>query len=90
MAQILLFFILILMGGVFNIKEGTNFKLWTLWGVGFIGLLSIIKFMKAFVFEWLQWNGTDKNDWVYILWWGLVMLWSVFGITIIKRKIWKL
>lgn len=86
MAQILLLFTLILMGFILNRKEGINFKLWTLWGVGFIGLLSLIRFMKAFVFEWLEWNGTDKNDWVYILWWGLVVLWSVFGISVIKRK----
>lgn len=86
MPQILLLFTLILMGAILNRKEDTNFKLWTLWGVGFIGLLSLIRFMKAFVFEWLEWNGTDKNDWFYILWWGLVALWSVFGISVIKRK----
>ena len=86
MPQILLLFILILFGIVLNRKEGFNFKLWTLWGVGFIVLLSLIRFMKSIVFEWLEWNGTDKNDWVYILWWGLVVLWSVFGINLIKTK----
>lgn len=86
MPQILLLFTLIVMGIILRRKEVKSFKLWTLWGIGFIGLLSLIRFMKAFVFEWLEWNGTDKNDWFYILWWGLVASWSVFGMTFIKNK----
>ena len=56
------------------------------WFAGFLMLLGIVIFMKRVVFEWLQWNGTTKNDWAYILWWVLVLAWGFFGITLIKRK----
>jgi hypothetical protein len=36
----------------------------------FFGLLIFDFFMEVFVFEWLAWNGTDKNDWFF---YGLVV-----------------
>jgi len=27
--------------------------------------------------KWLQWNGTTKNDWFFMLWWALVALWTL-------------
>ena len=61
-------------------------KVATLWVFGFIILLSFDLFMEGLVFEWLEWNGTEKNDWFFVLWWGLNLLWLVFGIKIIKNK----
>jgi len=50
-----------------------------LWVFGFFLLLSIDLFFEAFVFNWLSWNGTDKNDWFFALWWGLVIVWALYG-----------
>ena len=47
------------------------------WLVGLALLLAIDLFAEAIVFEWLQWNGTTKNDWFFMLWWALVALWTL-------------
>ena len=47
------------------------------WLVGLALLLAIDLFAEAIVFEWLQWNGTTKNDWFFMLWWTLVALWTL-------------
>jgi hypothetical protein len=57
----------------------SNLSLFILWVFGFFALLSFDLFMEAFVFEWLSWNGTDKNDWFFVLWWGLVVSWFLYG-----------
>ena len=41
------------------------------WVFGFFALLSLDLFMEGLVFEWLGWNSTTKNDWFFVLWWGL-------------------
>ena len=57
-----------------------------LWVFGFFALLSFDLFVEAFVFEWLAWNGTTKNDWFFVLWWGLVLVWFLYGVvTLFKR-----
>ena len=38
-------------------------KFFLIWVFGFFLLLSFDLFVEAFVFEWLEWNGTNKNDW---------------------------
>ena len=38
------------------------------WVGGLVGLLAVDLFAEFFVFEWLEWNGTDKNDWFFMLW----------------------
>ena len=45
----------------------------------FFFLLSFDLFVEAFVFEWLSWNGTNKNDWFFALWWGFVVVWALYG-----------
>jgi hypothetical protein len=65
----------------------SKLKIGALWVFGFIGLFSFDLFMEGVIFELLQWNGTEKNDWFFVLWWGLNLLWAVFGIGIIKNKI---
>ena len=56
-----------------------------LWVFGFFALLSFDLFVEAFVFEWLEWNGTNKNDWFFVLWWGVVVTWFLFGMN----RIWQ-
>ena len=57
---------------------------------GFFVLLSFDLFMEGIVFELLEWNGTTKNDWFFALWWGFVVVWFLYGITMLytKNKIW--
>ena len=52
-----------------------SFNFFLLWIFGFFALLAIDLFVEAFIFEWIQWNGTNKNDWFFALWWGLVAVW---------------
>nr|ADI19297.1 hypothetical protein [uncultured Marinimicrobia bacterium HF0500_01L02] len=42
-------------------------------------MLSFDLFMEGIVFEWLEWNGTTKNDWFFVLWWGVVVVWFLYG-----------
>ena len=53
----------------------TNLNFFLIWVFGFFVLLSFDLFVEGFVFEWLEWNGTNKNDWFFVLWWGLVVVW---------------
>ena len=55
------------------------------WCFGAALLLIIDMFAEAVVFEWLQWNGTTKNDWFFLLWWLVVAGWTVFS----ARRIWR-
>jgi len=43
--------------------------------------------MEGFVFEWLEWNGTIKNDWFFALWWGFVVIWVIYGTKTLYEKI---
>tara|TARA_X000000368_G_scaffold55697_1_gene39523 strand:+ start:467 stop:679 length:213 start_codon:yes stop_codon:yes gene_type:complete len=64
----------------------SNFFL--LWVFGFFLLLSFDLFVEAFIFEWLDWNGTNKNDWFFALWWGFVAVWALYG-SIKLSSIWR-
>ena len=55
------------------------------WCLGAALLLIIDIFAEAVVFEWLQWNGTTKNDWFFLLWWLIVAGWTVFS----APRIWR-
>ena len=55
------------------------FNFFLFWVFGFFLLLSIDLFIEGFVFEWLEWNGTNKNDWFFALWWGVVTTWFLSG-----------
>ena len=59
------------------------------WVFGFFVLLSLDSFMEGLVFEWLGWNRTTKNDWFFVLWWGLVVVWFIFGLVIFIKKLKK-
>ena len=63
-----------------------KFNFFFKWLSGFFALLSLDIFMECFVFEWLKWNGTTKNDWFFQLWWSLVILWLIFGLFILYLK----
>jgi len=56
-----------------------TFKFFKNWLLFFIGLIVLDLFVEAFVFEWLEWNGTTKNDWFFILWWLIVLMWFIYG-----------
>lgn len=57
------------------------------WLLGFIALLVFDLLMELFFFEWLNWNGTDKNDWFFMLWWCVVAVWFLYGtIQLFKEK----
>lgn len=65
------------------------FHFFLFWFFGFFVLLSFDLFIEGIVFEWLQWNGTTKNDWFFALWWGLVMVWFLYGVKTLYDKIIK-
>ena len=56
-----------------------TFKFFKNWLLVFMGLIVLDLFVEAFVFEWLKWNGTPKNDWFFILWWLIVLMWFIYG-----------
>ncbi len=47
------------------------------WIGGLLALLAVDLFAELYVFEWLEWNGTDKNDWFFMLWWAVVLIWTL-------------
>ena len=49
-----------------------------LWGSILFLWFAFDLFMEGVVFEYLQWNGTTKNDWFFILWWNLSGLWTLY------------
>ena len=56
------------------------------WVFGFFCLLALDLFMEAFVFEWLDWNGTNKHDWFFALWWGAGAVWFRYGSATIMQR----
>ena len=60
-----------------------------LWIFGFFVFLSFDLFMEGIVFEWLEWNGTGKNDWFFVIWWGIVFLWFSYGVSQIYFRLKK-
>tara|TARA_B100000614_G_C14513475_1_gene479512 strand:+ start:1107 stop:1322 length:216 start_codon:yes stop_codon:yes gene_type:complete len=63
------------------------FNFFLFWVFGFFLLLSIDLFIEGFVFEWLEWNGTNKNDWLFALWWGIVTIWLLLGFNSLYYRI---
>ena len=50
------------------------------WILGLMVLIAVVLFAQSVIFEWLEWNGTDKNDWFFMLWWAVVLGWYVSGL----------
>lgn len=50
------------------------------WILGLLVLIAVVLFAQSVLFEWLEWNGTDKNDWFFMLWWAVVLGWYVSGL----------
>tara|TARA_Y100001958_G_scaffold151071_1_gene135597 strand:+ start:468 stop:674 length:207 start_codon:yes stop_codon:yes gene_type:complete len=46
---------------------------------GAVLLLAIDVLAELVIFEWLEWNGTTKNDWFFMLWWGCVLFWTTYS-----------
>jgi hypothetical protein len=65
------------------------FNFFLMWIFGLFVLLSFDLFVEGIVFEWLEWNGTRKNDWFFALWWGFVVVWVIYGIKTLYEKLRK-
>jgi hypothetical protein len=50
------------------------------WLTGLAALVAVDVVAEIWVFEALEWNGTDKNDWFFMLWWILVLAWFIRGV----------
>ena len=68
-----------------NFTETSKFAI--KWVFGLFALIALNFFNEAFLFEWLGWNGTNKNDWVFVLWWGLVFSWFIYVFGMLFRKL---
>lgn len=76
------------LGAIFiSSNKSKTIKLITNWLLVFMALIALDFFAEAFIFEWLAWNGTNKNDWFFILWWILVLSWFTYGTTKIFKTI---
>tara|TARA_S200000501_G_C20788870_1_gene728554 strand:+ start:233 stop:463 length:231 start_codon:yes stop_codon:yes gene_type:complete len=67
----------------------SNLNFFLTWVFGFFVLLSFDLFVEGFVFEWLRWNGTNKNDWFFALWWGVVFVWFLRGSISLYQRVRK-
>jgi len=67
----------------------TNLNFFLVWVFGFFALLSFDLFVEGFVFEWLEWNDTNKNDWFFVLWWGLIVTWFLNGSISLYQRLKK-
>ena len=72
-----------------KLNNATNTNFFLIWVFGFFVLLSFDLFMECIVFEWLDWNGTTKNDWFFALWWGFVVIWLLYGIINLYKRLKK-
>ena len=72
-----------------KLNNATNTNFFLIWVFGFFVLLSFDLFMEGIVFEWLDWNGITKNDWFFALWWGFVVIWLLYGIINLYKRLKK-
>ena len=72
-----------------SMNKMSNLNFFLIWVFGFFVLLSVDLFVEGFVFEWLECNGTDKNDWFFVLWWGLVVVWFLKGLISLNQRLKK-
>ena len=70
-----------------KLKNLTNTNFFLSWIFGFFVLLSFDLFVEGIIFEYLEWNGTIKNDWFFALWWGLVVTWLLYGIISLYERL---
>ena len=62
-------------------------RFFIIWIIGFIGLFIFDLIIEGFVFEWLEWNGKTKNDWFFKVWWGVVIIWFIYGLKNLFKKL---
>ena len=63
--------------------NSSKVKIVLLWGSVFFLWFAFDLLVERFVFEWLQWNGTTKNDWFFMLWWCVSVLWSLYCLRLL-------
>lgn len=73
--------------GVGKNGQATVKRVLTRWVAGIAALLLIDIIAEALVFEWLGWNGTTKNDWFFMLWWGVVVAWTTHCGFLVWRSV---
>ena len=63
------------------------YSFFTLWILGFVVLFVFDLFIEGVIFEWLELNGTTKNDWFFKVWWEVVILWFIYGLKNLFKKL---
>ena len=63
------------------------YSFFILWILGFVGLFVFDIFIEGVVFEWLELNGTTKNDWFFKVWWTGVAIWFFYGLNNLFKKL---
>ncbi len=63
------------------------YSFFILWILGFVGLFVFDIFIEGVVFEWLELNGTTKNDWFFKVWWAGVAIWFFYGLNNLFKKL---
>ena len=63
------------------------YSFFTLWILGFVVLFVFDLFIEGVVFEWLELIGTTKNDWFFKVWWVAVVIWFLYGLNNLFKKL---
>jgi hypothetical protein len=63
------------------------YSFFILWILGFVVLFVFDFFIEGVVFEWLELNGTIKNDWFFKVWWVAVVIWFLYGLNNLFKKL---
>ena len=57
--------------------------------VFFTFVLRLVHGRNCFGMVGMEWNGTTKNDWFFVLWWGVVVVWFLCGIITLYQRLKK-
>ena len=63
------------------------YSFFILWILGFVVLFVFDLFIEGVVFEWLELSGTTKNDWFFKVWWVAVVIWFLYGLNNLFKKL---
>ena len=63
------------------------YSFFSLWILGFVVLFVFDLFIEGVVFEWLELSGTTKNDWFFKVWCVAVVIWLLYGLNNLFKKL---
>ena len=63
------------------------YSFFILWILGFVVLFVFDLFIEGVVFEWLELSGTTKNDWFFKVWCVAVVIWLLYGLNNLFKKL---